>query len=60
VKILYIFFRRKKIYCVEWHSALYNIPGRDYVKARDKAHAWKIIKNKNSNANYCEKIYEIE
>lgn len=59
MKILYIFFRRKKIYCVEWHS-IYNIPRRDYVKARDKAHAWKIIQNKNSNANYCDKIYEIE
>ena len=60
MKILYIFFRRKKIYCVEWHNTLYNIPRRDYVKARDKAHAWKIIQNKNSNANYCDKIYEIE
>ena len=60
MKILYIFFRRKKIYCVEWHNTLYNIPRRDYVKARDKAHAWKIIQNKNPNANYCDKIYEIE
>lgn len=59
MKILYIFLRRKKVYCVEWHS-IYNIPRRDYVKARDKAHAWKIIQNKNSNANYCDKIYEIE
>ena len=59
MKILYIFFRRKKTYCVEWHS-IYDIPRRDYVKARDKAHAWKIIQRKNSNADYCDRIYEIE
>lgn len=53
------FFSRKKIYCVEWHSK-WDIYHRDYVKAKDEAHAWKMIKKKNSTiADYCDNVFEI-
>ena len=53
------FFSRKKIYCVEWHSK-WDVYRRDYVKAKDEAHAWKMIKKKNSAiADYCDNVFEI-
>ena len=52
-------FSKKKIYCIEWHS-VWEVHRREYVRAKDEAHAWKIIKRKNGGiAAYCEKIYEV-
>lgn len=53
------FFKKRKIYCVEWHSK-WNVYRKDYVKAKDEAHAWAIIKRKNPTiADYCDNIYEL-
>ena len=53
------FFRKKKIYCVEWHS-VWGIYRRDYIKATDVANAWAIIKRKNVGIScVCDKITEI-
>ena len=53
------FFSKKKVYCVEWHS-VWGVRRREYVRAKDEAHAWKIIKSQNLGvADYCDKIYEV-
>lgn len=52
-------FKKKKLYCVEWHSA-WGVPMREYIKAKDKASAWATIKNKETVACFCDNIIEIK
>ena len=52
-------FKKKKVYCVEWHS-VWDVHRRDFVRAKDEGHAWTIIKKREgSRAACCDKVYEI-
>ena len=54
-----IFSKKKKIYCVEWHSK-WDVYRRDFISAKNEADAWQKIKKQHpSISDFCDNIYDV-